>query len=145
MLERALSFSKAEAFEANIFGNRGGNIRYARNSVSTAGANDDTTLVVQSNFGTSTGTVTANEFDDASIERAVRRSESLACSRRRIRSSCRHSAPSSMWRRARRVHAGHRGHLAGVPRPGGRVEHHPRAARTAPPPDSFRTASTGRG
>ena len=32
LLERALSFSKAEAFEANIFGNRGGNIRYARNS-----------------------------------------------------------------------------------------------------------------
>jgi len=78
LLERALSFSKAEAFEANIFGNRGGNVRYARNSVSTAGANDDTTLVVQSNFGTRTGTVTANEFDDASIERAVRRSEELA-------------------------------------------------------------------
>jgi len=78
LLERALSFSKAEAFEANIFGNRGGNIRYARNSVSTAGAGDDTTLVVQSNFGTRTGTVTANEFDDASIERAVRRSEELA-------------------------------------------------------------------
>jgi predicted Zn-dependent protease len=78
LLERALSFSKAEAAEANIFGNRGGNIRYARNSVSTAGATDDTTLVVQSNFGTRTGTVTANEFDDASIERAVRRSEELA-------------------------------------------------------------------
>ena len=78
LLERALSFSRAEAFETNIFGNRGGNIRYARNSVSTAGAADDTTLVVQSNFGTRTGTVTANEFDDASIERAVRRSEELA-------------------------------------------------------------------
>jgi predicted Zn-dependent protease len=78
LLDRALSFSKAEAFEGNIFGNRGGNIRYARNSVSTAGANDDTTLVVQSSFGTRTGTVTANEFDDASIERAVRRSEELA-------------------------------------------------------------------
>lgn len=78
LLERALSYSKAEAFEANIFGGAGGNIRYARNSVSTAGANDDTTLVVQSNFGTRTGTVTANEFDDASVERAVRRSEELA-------------------------------------------------------------------
>ena len=78
LLERALSYSKAEACEANIFGGAGGNIRYARNSVSTAGANDDTTLVVQSNFGTRTGTVTANEFDDASVERAVRRSEELA-------------------------------------------------------------------
>ncbi len=78
LLERALSYSKAEACEANIFGGAGGNIRYARNSVSTAGANDDTTLVVQSNFGARTGTVTANEFDDASVERAVRRSEELA-------------------------------------------------------------------
>lgn len=78
LLERALSYSKAEACEANIFGARGGNIRYARNSVSTAGANDDTTLVVQSNFGTRTGTVTLNEFDDASVERGVRRSEELA-------------------------------------------------------------------
>jgi len=78
LLERALSYSKAEACEANIFGGAGGNIRYARNSVSTAGANDDTTLVVQSNFGTRTGTVTANEFDEASVERAVRRSEELA-------------------------------------------------------------------
>ncbi|HEX7024864.1 MAG TPA: DNA gyrase modulator, partial [Gemmatimonadales bacterium] len=78
LLERALSFSKAEAFEANIFGNRGGNIRYARNSVSTAGAGDDATLVVQSSFGSRTGTVTANEFDEPSIERAVRRSEELA-------------------------------------------------------------------
>lgn len=78
LLEKALSFSKAEACEANIFGGQGGNIRYARNSVSTAGANDDTTLVVQSNFGTRTGTVTLNEFDDASVERGVRRSEELA-------------------------------------------------------------------
>lgn len=78
LLERALSFSKAEACEANIFGNRGGNIRYARNSVSTAGAGDDATLVVQSSFGSRTGTVTANEFDEPSIERAVRRSEELA-------------------------------------------------------------------
>jgi len=78
LLEKALSYSKAEACEANIFGGAGGNIRYARNSVSTAGANDDTTLVVQSNFGTRTGTVTANEFDDASVEKAVRRSEELA-------------------------------------------------------------------
>lgn len=78
LMEKALSFSKAEACEVNIFGGQGGNIRYARNSVSTAGANDDTTLVVQSNFGTRTGTVTLNEFDDASVERGVRRSEELA-------------------------------------------------------------------
>ncbi len=78
LLQKALSYSKAEACESNIFGGQGGNIRYARNSVSTAGATDDTTLVVQSNFGTRTGTVTLNEFDDASIERGVRRSEELA-------------------------------------------------------------------
>lgn len=78
LMEKALSFTKAEACEVNIFGGQGGNIRYARNSVSTAGANDDTTLVIQSNFGTRTGTVSLNEFDDTSVERGVRRSEELA-------------------------------------------------------------------
>ncbi|NOT08089.1 MAG: TldD/PmbA family protein [Gemmatimonadales bacterium] len=78
LMERALGYSKAEACEINIFGSQGGNIRYARNSVSTAGANEDTTLVVQSNFGSRTGTVTINEFDDATLARAVQRSEELA-------------------------------------------------------------------
>lgn len=78
LLTRALKMSKAEACEINIGGNSGGNIRYARNSVSTAGATEDSNFVVQSFFGLRNGTATANQFDDATIERAVRQSEDLA-------------------------------------------------------------------
>ena len=78
LMQKVLSQSKADACEVNLDANRGGNIRYARNSVSTAGATDDTTLIVQSNDGQRVGTTTLNEFDDASIQKAVRRSEELA-------------------------------------------------------------------
>lgn len=78
LLNRALKMSKAEACEINIGGNAGGNIRYARNSVSTAGATEDSNIVVQSFFGQRSATATANQFDDATIERAVRQSEELA-------------------------------------------------------------------
>ena len=78
IMEKALHFSKAEACEVNINANAGGNIRFARNTVNTAGATEDKQLVVQSFFGQRSGTVTLNEFDDAAIERGVRRSEELA-------------------------------------------------------------------
>ncbi|MEQ8810855.1 MAG: TldD/PmbA family protein, partial [Imperialibacter sp.] len=78
ILEKVMKFSKADACEANLNGSNGGNIRYARNTVSTAGENSDVTLVVQSNFGKKSGTATVNEFDEASLEKAVRRSEELA-------------------------------------------------------------------
>lgn len=78
LMGKAISRTKADACEVNLNANTGGNIRYARNSVSTAGANEDLQMVVQSNFGKRAGVVTINEFDDATIERAVRRSEELA-------------------------------------------------------------------
>jgi predicted Zn-dependent protease len=78
ILEKVMKFSKADACEANLNGSNGGNIRYARNTVSTAGENSDVTLVVQSNFGKKSGTATVNEFDEASLEKVVRRSEELA-------------------------------------------------------------------
>ena len=78
LLTRVMALSRAEACEANLIANVGGNIRYARNTVTTAGATSDRTLVVQSNFGKRSGTATINEFDDAALERVVRRSEELA-------------------------------------------------------------------
>lgn len=78
LLTRVIGLSRAEACEANLFASAGGNIRYARNTVSTAGATQNRTLVVQSNFGKRSGTATINEFDDAALERVVRRSEELA-------------------------------------------------------------------
>ncbi|MDN4164029.1 TldD/PmbA family protein [Cytophagales bacterium LB-30] len=78
ILDKVKSFSKADSFEANLFGNQGGNIRYARNTVSTSGEENNTTLVVQSAYGKRVATSTINEFDDASIEKVVRRSEEMA-------------------------------------------------------------------
>ena len=78
LLKKVLSYSKAEECEANIYGSDGGNIRYARNSVSTSGGVTQNTLVVSSAYGKKLGTATINEFDDASLEKVVRRSEELA-------------------------------------------------------------------
>lgn len=78
ILEKVVSFSKADGVQANLNGSNGGNIRYARNTVSTAGENSDVTLAVQSYFGKKAGVATINEFDDASLEKVVRRSEELA-------------------------------------------------------------------
>lgn len=78
ILEKVMSYSKADECESNLNGNAGGNIRYARNTVTTSGTQNDMTLVVQSSYGKKTGTATINEFDDASLEKVVRRSEELA-------------------------------------------------------------------
>jgi predicted Zn-dependent protease len=78
ILEKVLSFSKADGCEANLNGNNGGNIRYARNTVSTSGEDDNVTLAVQSYYGKKAGTATINEFDDASLQKVVRRAEELA-------------------------------------------------------------------
>ncbi|HSM62808.1 MAG TPA: TldD/PmbA family protein, partial [Gillisia sp.] len=78
ILEKALSFSKADACEINLGGSESGNIRYARNTVSTSGHQSNQTLVVNSSFGKKSGVATIDEFDDASLEKVVRRSEELA-------------------------------------------------------------------
>jgi len=78
LLTKALSYSKAEQCEINLSGSDGGNIRYARNSVSTSGGISTNSLVVSSAFGKKLGIATINEFDDASLEKVVRRSEELA-------------------------------------------------------------------
>lgn len=78
IMEKALSFSKSDACEVNLNGSESGNIRYARNSVSTSGHRSNQTLAVQANFGKKIGTATIDEFDDASLEKVVRRAEELA-------------------------------------------------------------------
>jgi predicted Zn-dependent protease len=78
ILEKVVKMSKAETIEVNAGGNTTGNIRYARNTVTTSGRTSDLQLVVASSFGKRSGTTTINELDDASLEKAVRRSEELA-------------------------------------------------------------------
>ncbi len=78
LLNKALSYSKAEQCEINLNGSDSGNIRYARNSVSTSGGISTNSLIVNSAFGKKLGIATINEFDDVSLEKVVRRSEELA-------------------------------------------------------------------
>jgi len=76
--DRVMSLSKADECIVSIGGKRAGNIRFARNAVSTAGLTDDTSLTVRVAFGKRQGTASINEFDDKSLERVVRRAEELA-------------------------------------------------------------------
>ena len=78
LLKKVLGYSKADECEVNLYGSAGGNIRYARNAVSTSGGISSSTLVVSSSYGKKSGVATINEFDDASLEKVVRRSEELA-------------------------------------------------------------------
>ncbi|WP_444996819.1 TldD/PmbA family protein [Aliikangiella sp. IMCC44359] len=78
ILKKVLAFSNAEECVCNLNGQLSGNIRYARNTVSTSGEVSDLTLAVQSTYGKKSGVATINEFDDASLEKVVRRSEELA-------------------------------------------------------------------
>jgi predicted Zn-dependent protease len=78
ILEKVVGFSQADGVEVGLNGNDGGNIRYARNSVSTAGEDSNVNLSVQAYYGKKSGSASINEFDDASLEKVVRRAEELA-------------------------------------------------------------------
>ncbi|SEL58316.1 TldD/PmbA family protein [Parapedobacter koreensis] len=78
LLQKVLSYSKADECEANLLGEIRGNIRYALNEVSTSGSLINQNLAVQSAFGKKVGVATIDEFDEASLEKVVRRSEELA-------------------------------------------------------------------
>jgi predicted Zn-dependent protease len=78
IMKKALSYSKADECEVNLNGSDSANIRYARNTVSTSGAISSTTMAISSAFGKKLGVITLNEYTDAAIESAVRKSEELA-------------------------------------------------------------------
>jgi len=76
--DKVLALSQADECTVSLNGSRDGNIRYARNSVSTAGLIENTQLAVSVAFGKKQGTAVINELDDASLERLVRRAEDVA-------------------------------------------------------------------
>ncbi len=78
LLQKVLSYSKADECEVSLTGSDSGNIRYARNSVSTSGEINQLSLAVSSSYGKKTGNATINEFDDVSLRKVVQRSEELA-------------------------------------------------------------------
>ena len=78
LLQKVIGFSKADECSATLQGGREGNVRFARNAVSTSGVVDNTTLIVQVAVGNKTGIATTNVFDDASLKNVVARAEELA-------------------------------------------------------------------
>ncbi|WP_221390955.1 TldD/PmbA family protein [Dyadobacter sp. NIV53] len=78
LLQKVLSYSKADECEINLLGEQRGNLRYARNEVSTSGQLINQNLSVQSSFGKKVGIATIDEFSDEAFEKVVRRSEELA-------------------------------------------------------------------
>ncbi|GAA0638593.1 TldD/PmbA family protein [Brevundimonas lenta] len=78
ILTKVVGLSTADECVAQLNGGTRGNIRFALNNVSTSGIVDDIELAVQVAFGKRVGIATINQFDDASLERVVRRAEELA-------------------------------------------------------------------
>ena len=78
LTDRALSFSKAEETQVVLTGGDRANVRFARNSVSTSGASSGYSLAIIARMGQKTGTVTASEFSDASLQRAAKNAEEIA-------------------------------------------------------------------
>ena len=78
ILEKTVALSTADECTATLAGSVAGNIRFALNNVSTSGIVTNAELAVQVAFGKRVGTASINEFDDAALERVVRRAEDLA-------------------------------------------------------------------
>ncbi len=77
-MEKVVRLCQADHCTVTLGGSNQGNIRYARNTVSTSGMESNLSLAVQVAFGKKAGVATTNELDDASLERTVRRAEELA-------------------------------------------------------------------
>ncbi|GAB2781441.1 TldD/PmbA family protein [Rhabdobacter roseus] len=78
IIDKVLSYSQADELSVELTGSRTGNIRFARNTVSTSGETENLSLSVTAIFGKKIGTATVNELDDASLEKTVRRAEEVA-------------------------------------------------------------------
>ena len=75
---KVLAFSKADSCIVSLAGHARGNIRFALNTVTTSGYQDDLVVSIESHFGQRSGSVSLNELDDASLRAAVRKSEEIA-------------------------------------------------------------------
>jgi predicted Zn-dependent protease len=75
---KVVALSKADECTAELSGSVTGNVRFALNNLTTSGVVDDCDLIVSVAFGKRSGVATINQFDDASLERVVRRAEDLA-------------------------------------------------------------------
>ena len=78
LTDKALSFSKAEETFVALSGGERANLRFARNTATTSGASSGMSLAITAAFGKRAGTVTTSQFDDQSLQRAMRNAEEIA-------------------------------------------------------------------
>lgn len=76
--DKLIGFATADECSVQIDGVETGNIRFARNAVSTSGLVNNLNVGVQVAFGKRVGTATTNQLDDASLKACVQRAEELA-------------------------------------------------------------------
>jgi predicted Zn-dependent protease len=78
LTDKTLSFSKAEDTFVALSGGERANLRFARNTATTSGASSGMSLAITAAFGKRSGTVTTSQFDDQSLQRAMRNAEEIA-------------------------------------------------------------------
>lgn len=78
LTSRVLGLSKADEALVTLNGGDRANLRFARNTATTSGASSGHTLAITARTGKRSGTVTTSEFDDTSLQRAVRSAEEIA-------------------------------------------------------------------
>lgn len=78
IVDKILSYANADETSVSINGLKTGNIRYARNTVSTSGESDNVSVAVTSVYGKKSGSATINELDDESLKKTVLQAEEVA-------------------------------------------------------------------
>jgi predicted Zn-dependent protease len=78
IVEKIVSYSKADETSVSLAGGVTTHLRFARNNPSTSGSFTNTSLTVRATFGKRSGGVSINQFDEASLQTAVSRAEELA-------------------------------------------------------------------
>ncbi len=78
ILDKVLSMSKADEDEVTLAGGHSSHLRFAVNAVTTSGTSENLTLSIRNTFGKRSGSYSVNQFDEKSLENAVRKSEEIA-------------------------------------------------------------------
>jgi predicted Zn-dependent protease len=75
---KIFALSIADSATANVQAERLTNTRFANNTATSDGLREDVTVTIESNFGKRSGAMRVTQFDDASLEKAVRKSEEIS-------------------------------------------------------------------
>jgi predicted Zn-dependent protease len=78
LADAVLARSRADEAHVSLTGGTTSHLRFSRNSPSTSGAMSNPSVSIRSTFGRRSGTVRINQFDSASVDKAMRRSEEIA-------------------------------------------------------------------